>query len=193
MVDEQRVQFFAVGQARCRIRCASIERNDMHLHAAAIAVELRLPIALANQQPAEPGFEPIWVAQRGEVASGGDERLLGRVLGALGVGDDQPGNGVELVDREACKLRERHCPDHEIPLHRVSGLSRRTSSCSQPMGGCKSKRFQTVPESIDAWLPAHALPTQVDPVGIQLDRQVRSLLGQIDKLNGCAAEFVSKR
>ena len=56
---------------------------------------------------------------------GGDERLLRGVLGPIAVPQDESGDGVELVDREAFKLRERlliarHRSLHEIPLHRDS-------------------------------------------------------------------------
>ena len=52
----------------------------------------------------EPGVEAVGIAQRREVAPGGDERLLGRVLGASVVTEDQAGSGVEPADRDARQL-----------------------------------------------------------------------------------------
>ncbi len=49
----------------------------------------------------EPRLEPVGIPQGGEVAPGGDERLLGGVLGPPVVTEDQAGRGVESADRVA--------------------------------------------------------------------------------------------
>jgi hypothetical protein len=70
----------------------------------------------------EPGLEAIGIAQSGETAPGGQQGLLGRILGACVVAEDQPGDDIEPADRDASQLTERvviarHRPLHEIPLH----------------------------------------------------------------------------
>ena len=65
------------------------------------------------------------IPERGELLPGGHERLLGRVLGALGVPEDETRDGIESTDRAARQLRERlpiacHRPFHEVPMHRAS-------------------------------------------------------------------------
>ena len=73
----------------------------------------------------QPGVEAVGIAERGEVAPGGDERLLGGVLGPMVVPQDQTGDGIEPADRGARQLRERpviacHRPFDQVPMHRAS-------------------------------------------------------------------------
>ena len=94
----------------------------------------RLAIAGVDQQAVEPGVEAVGIAQAGDVRPGGDERLLGRILGLRLVAEDQPGDDVEPADRDARQLSERiviarHRPLHEIPLHRASRWARPQWSC----------------------------------------------------------------
>ena len=87
-------------------------------------------MALVDQQPMQPRLEPIGVAEPSDVAPGGDERLLGGVLGRRFVVEDQPRDDQEPAGRDARQLTERvviaaHRPLHEIPLHRASAWSAR--------------------------------------------------------------------
>ena len=82
-------------------------------------------MARAHQDPVQPGIEPIGIAERREVAPGGDERLLGRVPRPVGIAEDQLGDAVEPGDRQARELVERvavacHRSLDENPVHRTS-------------------------------------------------------------------------
>ena len=86
----------------------------------------RFAIARPHQHLVKPRVEPFGVAQGPDVAPGGDERLLGRILGLTLVAEDQAGDGVEPAGRDARQLTERvmvarHRSLHEIPIHRASG------------------------------------------------------------------------
>ena len=73
----------------------------------------------------KPGLEAVGISQAGEPLPGGDERLLGGVLGPPVIPQDQPRDDVEPADRDARELTERAvvaCDRllDEIPLHRGS-------------------------------------------------------------------------
>ena len=57
------------------------------------SVPLGGSIARAHEQPAQPGVEPIRITQATHVLPGLDERVLDGVFGALGVTQDEAGNG----------------------------------------------------------------------------------------------------
>ena len=75
-----------------------------------------------DEHPVEPGVEAIRIPQRGQVAPGSDEGVLHRVLGPIGVPEDEPGGRVQTGDRGACQLGEGVMiallsSHHEISLH----------------------------------------------------------------------------
>jgi hypothetical protein len=56
-----------------------------------------LAIARVDELALQPGFEAIGVAQATQIAPGGDQRLLGRVLSPFVVPEDESCDGVEPV------------------------------------------------------------------------------------------------
>ena len=68
-----------------------------------------LGVALVGQDPVEPGFEAVGVAQRPQLAPGRDERGLHRVLGQVGVAQDP--------------TRDRHAPVADHARQGVEGLA----------------------------------------------------------------------
>jgi hypothetical protein len=100
----------------------------------------RLGITLVDDDPMEPGLEPIGVAQRPELAPCGDERSLHRILGSIPVmqdatGDahaaiaDQPSQGVEGLD--VALLRTIH----ERSMHQAL-LASRPVRVARSQGRC---------------------------------------------------------
>src|SRR5438045_9100520 len=92
----------------------------------------RLIDAGAVQQTVKPGVEAVGTAQRGQVTSGPDERLLDGVLGLVGVAQDEPGGSVQPKERGACQRGEgvmiaSSCSLHEFLLHQ------RPSAVARPM------------------------------------------------------------
>jgi hypothetical protein len=55
----------------------------------------------------EPRLEAVGVTQAGETSPGSHESFLGGVFGSAVISQDQPGNDVEPIDRDACQLSER--------------------------------------------------------------------------------------
>ena len=51
-----------------------------------------------HQETTEPGIEPVDLAQRWQVAPAAHERLLGGVLGAVRVSQDEPRDAVQVID-----------------------------------------------------------------------------------------------
>ena len=83
---------------------------------------LELVVHVVDEEPTEPGIEAVGVAQAGQVAPAGDERLLDRVLGAIGVAQDEARHGEEPVDDARHDHVERlpvalGCSLHERSLH----------------------------------------------------------------------------
>jgi hypothetical protein len=52
-----------------------------------------------DQEPVQPGIEPVRISQGGEVEPGIDQRVLDCVLGSAIVANDEPRDGVESTDR----------------------------------------------------------------------------------------------
>ena len=78
----------------------------------------------ADQDPVQPGFEPIRVAQRAQVSPGDDERFLDRVLSEIPVREHELGEVVEPRHRGVGDDAERLaiatlCAFNQVPLHRV--------------------------------------------------------------------------
>ncbi len=152
---EPALELIAVGKIQARVGFRGLAVTEAWI--SMLPSPFRTPcfaIAGSDEQAVEPGVEAVGVAETGDVDPGGDERLLGRILGLLLVAEDQPGDDVESVDRDACQLIERipiprHRPFHEIPLHRASGRCTTSVVVSLPMSGGQGL---TVPNS-----PSHAI------------------------------------
>src|SRR4051794_14804870 len=65
-----------------------------------------LVVAGIHDEPAQPSVEAIRVTQPGDLAPCPDERLLGCILGAVGVVEDEAGEGVEASGRHSDEHRE---------------------------------------------------------------------------------------
>jgi len=70
------------------------------------------PVAAGvDQDPSEPGVEPVRIAEAAVIPPCSDERVVGRILGLLCVAEDEPGEAVgrveALVDKplEGCGSR----------------------------------------------------------------------------------------
>ncbi len=148
---EAALELVAIGElddgiGRRRFRRREVDVGDVHLDGPAMPPAADLPVAGANEEPVKPGVEAVGITQRRQVAPGGGERLLGRVLGASVVTEDQPGAGVESADRDARQLRERvvidrHSPLDQVPPHRASqgrygafGRTHRVRAARRPHG-----------------------------------------------------------
>jgi len=83
------------------------DRFDIQLGQLDVEAMTSKPSALVetgpNEEPVEPGIEPIRVPQRGQITPGADERILHGVLGLFGVPEDQASGGIEAIDRGACQ------------------------------------------------------------------------------------------
>jgi len=77
---------------------------DPTLDLGAPALATCLAIALPDEQPMQPGFEAIRVPERAEVTPGDEQRLLGGILGPIGVPEDEPSDGVEPTNHETSQL-----------------------------------------------------------------------------------------
>ena len=120
------LELVTIGEIEGSIRFGEFEEPDGDVQASQRPVLTRFAIARPHEHLMKPGIEPIGVAQAPDVPPGGDERLLGRILGLTLVAEDQPGDGVEPAGRDARQLTERvmvarHRSLHEIPIHRASG------------------------------------------------------------------------
>ena len=108
--SEAALELIAMGQIDVQREAIRYFRHrqwiELDLDAHPPAVSARLAIAGVDQQAVEPCLETVWVTQRGEVRPGGDERLLGRVLGPPVVPKDQAGDDEEPADRLPGKLGE---------------------------------------------------------------------------------------
>ena len=90
---------------------------------------LELVVHVVDEEPAEPLVEAVGIAQAGQVAPAGDERLLDGVLGTIGVAQDEARHGEEPVDDARHDHVERlpvalGCSLHERSLHRDPFLRR---------------------------------------------------------------------
>jgi len=54
-----------------------------------------------DEEPVEPGIEPLDVAQRRQIAPGPDQRLLGGILREFGVAQDEASGRVQPIDGAA--------------------------------------------------------------------------------------------
>jgi hypothetical protein len=77
-----------------------------------------------DEQPTEPGLEPIRIAKGRQVPPRANERFLDGILGPLGVAGDQPRDDIEPGGDGACQALERAMiPSlrllHESSVHAV--------------------------------------------------------------------------
>ena len=73
-----------------------------------------------DEQPMQPGIEPLRIAQRGQITPGPDERVLHGVLGLFDVPEHEPGGAIQPGDRGACQLGEGVMIALPRSLHEVS-------------------------------------------------------------------------
>ncbi len=97
----------------------------------------RLDITCMDDEPMEPGFEPLRISERGQVAPCAQQRLLRRVLGAVMVTEDAVGEAIAPIDRGVDEGREGVAiasarPYHEVDLHGdvLEGAARLAASVS---------------------------------------------------------------
>ena len=84
--------------------------------------ELRATMTGADEQPVEPGLEPVRISQPGKVSPRFEQRPLRRVFGQVRVSQDPPRDRMELVADTFDQSVERffvavHRPLDELPLH----------------------------------------------------------------------------
>ena len=75
-----------------------------------------------DQEPVQPGVEPVRIPQGRQVEPGIDQRVLDRILGPAIVANDEPRNGVESADRRRREHGEGvaiacSSPDDDVPIH----------------------------------------------------------------------------
>ena len=78
----------------------------------------RLVVAGVHDEAPQPGVEAVRVAEPRDLAPGADERLLGGVLGAIRVAEDQAGQGVQAGRAAADERRERVV----VTVHRATDV-----------------------------------------------------------------------
>jgi hypothetical protein len=74
---------------------------------ASVALSTEPVPACVRQDPAEPGFESIGVAEPREVSPGSGERLVGRIFSLLGISQDQASDAVGLIEARVDERLER--------------------------------------------------------------------------------------
>jgi hypothetical protein len=111
--------------------CPCVGHRHLDLHDAALPDPPCLPIAGVDQEPIEPGVEPVRVAHGADVQPGGQERVLDRVSRLIVASEDQPCGPVQ--PRERCRGEGREglvvtvpSSEDEVSLHRTPGLWRPT-------------------------------------------------------------------
>jgi hypothetical protein len=77
----------------------------------------------AHDQAVKPGVESVRVAESGQVAPGGHQRVLDGILGPIDVAEDPLSDGVETVAADPDQIGKRllitiPCRLDEIPFHR---------------------------------------------------------------------------
>ena len=99
---ERRVEQVAIGDGGGRVR----RRRPMRWAISSTSIGRATPTAChvdagMDDEPMEPGIEPIGIAKLGQVPPGADEPLLDRVARELRVAEDQPGCRVQPRDGRA--------------------------------------------------------------------------------------------
>jgi len=113
-----------------------------------------------NDEPVEPGIEASGVAERGQVAPSADERLLGRILGAVVIAQNPVGQGVAAVDGRRREGREGVAipalrPLDDLDLHAAAlGVAARLAA-SPSMEPAATKTFSA------SWLRTRCRPGMI--------------------------------
>jgi hypothetical protein len=81
---EHALDLVAIGERDGPVVDDGLDRAEVHGDRRAAPGALRLAVAGTHEEAAEPGVEPVRVAQGRAVAPGGDERLLHGILGPAG-------------------------------------------------------------------------------------------------------------
>ena len=110
-------------------------------------VQVRRPVALASalgvagahEEPVRPGVKARRVAEVRKVPPDGEQRLLRRVLGEVGVAQDPARHRVETVAHGNGEAREGPfvavlCETHQLRIHPHPSLGQRSSSMPDPYG-----------------------------------------------------------
>lgn len=121
---EAALELVPIGQLGRAIELARFGRDDRDLRAPLAPTSADV-VAGVDEQPVEPGVEPLRVAQRGQIAPGSDQRFLGGILRELGVAQDVASGRVQPIDGTAGKHAEglavsALCPVDELRLHAPS-------------------------------------------------------------------------
>ena len=135
LVDRQAAQFtgqlVAIGD-----RCGKVGRSGEFKIGQHVQLDLisptspaRRPIAGANGEAIQPGVPRIGVPKCADVAPSEHERFLGRVLGAVRVAKDEPGDAIHARERRShqdgeCVVVSRLRALDELSLHDTTGSTR---------------------------------------------------------------------
>ena len=119
-MQERPVQLVAIRDRADVVRRGSCSRQST----CACPVTARLAIARVDEQAAKPDLEAVGVTSA-PMPARHHQGILDGIVRSLLVMEDQPGDDIEPVDREACQVRERlvivcHRPLDQVPLHRAS-------------------------------------------------------------------------
>jgi hypothetical protein len=112
--------------------------------------------ARPNHEPVEPAVEAVHVAQRGQIAPGSEKGFLGRILGEVGVAQDESSDGVQPIDGAARQHGEglsvpTACPGDELRLHASPSQERPTvASYSTAERGPYGFILRSMPENVVA-------------------------------------------
>src|SRR4029079_34648 len=123
------------------------EAGQLHMDLRAVALPraARLAVARANQQPMQPGVEPVRVADGPDVEPGRDQRLLDRIDREAAAAEDKASRSMQAVERVGGQRRERVvvtrlCPQDEVSPHgtpcRPGARPALTNDESNPAHGC---------------------------------------------------------
>jgi succinyl-CoA synthetase beta subunit len=118
--EEAAFELVAVDDRRRRVgdrRGVDLGQLDVH---AVPACPSRLIDAGVDEQPMQPGIEPVGIPERGQITPGPDERVLDGILGPFDIPEHEPGGRIQTGDRGACQLGEGVMIAFPRSLHEVS-------------------------------------------------------------------------
>src|SRR6186713_3258073 len=92
---ERGIEQLAIGHCRGRVSDDwRMDRRQLDLGRTATSLAQRIDTR-THDKPPQPGFEPVWVAQTGQVPPGPDETFLDRVSRELVIPEDQAGRRIQ--------------------------------------------------------------------------------------------------
>jgi hypothetical protein len=112
------LEHFSKGERARRVRLVGLDPKDADLRAVA-SVGSELVVDRADQQMMKPGVEAAGVTQTGRIPPAADQRLVGGVLGAVGVAEHQAGDRVQPIDDAARQGVERLAIAASRPLDQL--------------------------------------------------------------------------